>query len=250
LEVAAVPYYRTEITAGRTIEVIKSYSRRIGDHKPRGGRDKPTQEEMQQVNRRNAETRLRRLINTNFGYGDYHLVLTYRKDQRPDPAEARKKITKFLRQLRRTYKKIGEELKYIVVTEYEKKAIHHHLIINGVDANINKIVRDCWEWGSPHFTPLDDTGQYKELAAYFIKETAETYKKKDGGARQRYSCSRNLVKPVTKTTVIEKASKWIEDPKPKKGYYIDKDSTYNGTDWSGRPIQYYTMIKLPDPHGG
>ena len=34
-----MPYYRTEITAGKTIEVIKSYSKRIGDH--RNGESKP-----------------------------------------------------------------------------------------------------------------------------------------------------------------------------------------------------------------
>ena len=122
---------------------------------------------------------------------------------------------------------------------------------NGVNANINKIVRDCWEWGSPHFTPLDDTGQYKELAAYFIKETSKTYKENDGGAKQRYSCSRNLVKPVTKVTIIKKAEKWLDEPKAKKGYYIDKDTVYNGVNpFNGRPIQYYTMVRLPDPGGG
>lgn len=246
-----MPYYRTEITAGKTVEVIKSYSKRIGDHRPRGGKEKPTAEEMEKVNRKNAEAKLRRLINANFGYGDYHLVLTYKKDLRPDPAEARKRITKFLRTLRREYKRRGEELKYIITTEYKNKAIHHHLILNGIEANVNKIVRDCWKWGSPHFTPLDDTGQYKELAAYFIKETDKTYKEHDGGARQRYSCSRNLIKPVTKVTIVKKAEKWLEDPKPKKGYYIAKETVYNGINpFNGRPVQHYTMIKLPDPGGG
>ena len=88
-------YYRTEIRAGKTIEVIKSYSKRIGANKQRGKKEKPTAEEMKKVNERNAEAKLRRLINANFGYGDYHLVLTYKKDLRPDPAEAKKRISKF-----------------------------------------------------------------------------------------------------------------------------------------------------------
>ena len=50
-----MPYYRTEITAGKTIEVIKSYSKRIGDHRPRGRKEKPTAEEMEKVNQKNAE---------------------------------------------------------------------------------------------------------------------------------------------------------------------------------------------------
>lgn len=243
----SMPYYRTEITAGKTIEVIKSYSKRIGDHRPRARKEKPTAEEIKKINQRNAEAKLRRLINANFGYGDYHLVLTYKKDLRPDPEEAKKRIAKFLKILRREYKKRGEELKYIITTEYKNKAIHHHLIVNGIEANVNKIVRDCWEWGSPHFTPLDDTGQYKGLAAYFIKETSKTYKENDGGAKQRYSRSRNLVKPVAKVTIIKKAEKWLDDPKAKKGYYIDKETVYNTINpFTGKPMQYYTMIKLPD----
>ncbi len=247
-----MPYYKTEITAGKTIEVIKSYSKRLGDHRPRQGKEKPTAEEMERINQKNAEARLRRLINANFGYGDTHLVLTYKKENRPDPAEGKERITKFIRILRREYKKLGEDLKYIHVTEYENKAIHHHLIINGIgNANINKLIRDCWAWGTPHLTPLDDTGQYKDLAAYFIKETSKTFRKDDGGHKQRYSCSRNLIKPVTKTTIIKKAAKWLDEPKAIKGYYIDKDTVYNGVNpWNGRPIQYYTMVKLPDPGGG
>lgn len=246
-----MPYYKTEIKAGKTIEVIKSYSKRIGVSKSRSEKEKPTAEEMEKVNQKNAEAKLRRLINANFGYGDYHLVLTYKKELRPTPAEAKDRITKFLRVMRREYKKQGEQLKYIVVTEYKNKAIHHHLIINGIDLNINKLLRQCWEYGTPHITPLDDTGQYKELAAYFIKETSKTFKENDGGAKQRYSCSRNLTKPIKKTTLIKKAEKWLEEPKPKKGYYIDKDTVYNGVNpFNGRPIQYYTMIKISDPGGG
>ncbi len=237
-----MPYYRTEIKAGKTIEVIKSFTKKIGKKK-RGKRENQTTEEMEKINQKNAEARLRRIINENFGVGDYHMVLTYKKDLRPDQEEAKDRISKFLRKLRKEYKKLECELKYVVVTEYENKAIHHHLIINGIEANINRIVRECWKWGSPHFTPLDDSGQYKDLAAYLIKETSKTFKK-DGCTKQRYSCSRNLRKPEKKVTVI-KAEKWVEDPKPKKGYYIDKDTVYNGINpFNGTAIQYYTMVEL------
>ena len=45
-----MPYYRTEIKAGKTIEVIKSYSKRIGVSKSRSEKEKPTAEEMEKVN--------------------------------------------------------------------------------------------------------------------------------------------------------------------------------------------------------
>lgn len=241
-----MPYFKTVIVAGKTIEVYKGYTRKLGDHRPRSGRKKPTAEEMEKVNQKNAEARLRRLINANFGYGDFHLVLTYRPELRPEPASAKNNIIKFIRKLRAEYKKLGEDLKYIHVTEYKTTAIHHHLIINDVDnKNISKLVRKLWEYGNPKFTSLDGTGQYKRLAEYLIKETSKTFKSHEGGHMQRYSCSRNLKKPVSKTTVIKNAKRWSQTPKAKKGYYIDKETVENGISlWTGRPFQRYTMIKL------
>lgn len=242
-----MPYYKTEIKAGRTVEVIKSYTRRIDKFKHREDKDKPTPEEMEKVNQKNAEAKLRRLINANFGLGDYHLVLTYKREDRPDPAEAKKRFANFIRKLRREYKKLGVDLKYIIATEY--KPIHHHIILNGIDANILKVLRQCWPYGTPHLTPLDDTGQYSKLAEYLIKETSKTFRDNDGGTKQRYSHSRNLIVPKPKITRVE-ASRWLEDPKPVKGYYIDKDSVHNYINpFTGKKMQQYTMVMLPDDTG-
>ena len=238
-----MPYYKTTIVAGRTIEVIKGYSKMIGNHNKRSARRNKTPEEVERINQRQAEARLRRLINANFGEGDIHLVLTYKKNDRPDPAEAKKRIDKFIRRLRTRYKKLGVELKYIHVTEYATSAIHHHLIINSIDSNLNKLIRECWPHGSPHLTPLDDTGQYKDLAAYLIKETSKTFKDPEAVHKQRYSTSKNLKKPHVKTVLID-SERWREDPKPIKGYLIDKTSVENGvSEWSGRRFQRYTMIR-------
>ena len=154
--------------------------------------------------------------------------------------------------MRKEFKKIGEELKYINVTEYKNKAIHHHLIINHIEGqDVARMVRRLWKFGRPDFKFLDDTGQYKDLAAYLIKETSKTYKENDGGHKQRYSCSRNLIMPTPKTEIVKKAAKWLPDPKPIKGYYIDKDTVYNGVDpFTGREYQHYTMVKLDYGGGG
>ena len=63
-----------------------------------------------------------------------------------------------------------------------------------------------------------------------------------------YTRSRNLITPVPKKKII-KRKRWATDPKPKKGYYIVKDSIVNGfnpvTDY---PYQHYTM-RLIEPGG-
>lgn len=240
-----MPYFKTTVEAGATIEVYKSYTKRVGV-KVKGSKEKPTPEEMEKVNQINAERTLRLKINANFGVDDPFITLTYRKNERPTPEEAKKNIKKLLDSLRKKYKDMGADLKYINVTEYQNKAIHHHILINHIaGADVSKWVRDLWKFGRPDFKYLDDTGQYKDLAAYLIKETSKTYKENDGGHKQRYSCSRNLIMPTPKTEIIKKAKKWAADPKPIKGYYIDQDTVYNGIDpFTGREYQRYTMIRI------
>lgn len=243
-------YFKTTITAGKTIEVHKSFTKFEGKRKRSGNCDL-SPEQIEKINELNAEAKLARKINANFTEGDFHLILTYKKELRPLPHQAKKNICEFMRNMRREYKKFGAEFKYIQVTEYETTAIHHHLVINDVEGQrIEKLVRSLWKFGGPKFVPLDHSGQYRELAEYLIKETARTHKKKDGGQMQRYSCSRNLINPKPKTKIIKRATSWQADPKPIKGYYIDQNTLHNGVNpFTGREYQRYTMIKIPERKG-
>ena len=238
-------YFKTSVKAGATIEVTKSYTKRVGV-KARGNREKPTAEEIEKVNQMNAERTIRLKINHNFGVDDPFVTLTYRKGERPEPEAAKKNIEKLIDGLRKKHKRVGAVLKWVCVTEYQNKAIHHHLLVNHIEGqDVSKWIRDLWKFGRPDFKYLDDTGQYRDLAAYLIKETSKTFRAKDGIRRQRYSCSLNLAMPAPKTEIISKAKKWLPDPKPVKGYYIDRDTVYNGVDpFTGRAYQRYTMIRI------
>ena len=79
-----MPYIKETYTCGAYVEIRKYYSSRYGKKGgKRGPYREPTIEEMELINERNAAKQLRRLIETNFTYGDYHIVLTYRKSDRP-----------------------------------------------------------------------------------------------------------------------------------------------------------------------
>lgn len=226
------------------MEVEKYHTARYGKKGIRPEeKKKPTPEQMEKVNERNAIKKLRRLMNANFGENDYHTVLTYRKEERPDPEEARKRLKRFLGKLRKEYRKKEKELKYIVVTEYQGKAIHHHLLLNNIEGT-DKMLKDLWIYGRPHNTLLDDSGQYGDLAAYFVKETQATFRDPGNPSKLRYSCSRNLKKPTVKIKVI-KSNEWRNQPKPVKGYEMINDSLTSGiSEVTGYGFQYYMMRRI------
>lgn len=236
-------YKQIEYKAGATVEIIKCIPRRR--RKGEVSRKK-TREEMQEANMRQAARRLARKINANFKPGDWHVTLTYR--EKPSNEEAQKSISSFLDKMRDRYKRRGYQFKYVLVTEYKSKRIHHHIILNNINdgkKTTSDFIRETWkEKGNPKFVPLYDCGEYQKLAEYFVKETERTFRDEESPFKQRFSCSRNLVipKPDVKLRKVKKS--WEMNPKPRSGYYIVEDSLYNGFDWMGYPYQRYVMVKI------
>lgn len=203
--------------AGKVIDVeIKVPS---GNHKgKRAAKTCITSEKVEKNNERLAEKQLTRLINANFSHKDSHIVLTYKIA--PTQKQAAASLKKFLRKLRDEFKKMGMELKYIVVTEFVNKRIHHHLIINTQDT---ALLTKLWKEGYVNMKALDESGDYAKLASYFIKESRHTFRYEGSQHKRRYSHSRNLIKPKVKRQEVSEKLLW-EDPKPIDGYYIPKDS--------------------------
>nr|DAV58387.1 MAG TPA: protein of unknown function DUF1424 [Caudoviricetes sp.] len=236
-------YYITRKIEGDVIRVYKHYNKNA-PNPDRGQREKATPEEIEKINQINAEKKLTGLLNANFEEGDSHVVLTYKKETRP-PIELARKISKmFLQNLRRVYRQNGCILKYVFVTEYENKAIHHHIVVNDLKgANVLREIQKLWKgYGGTKITALYGM-DFEGLAKYLIKETSKTFRKKDGRQRQRWSCSRNLKKPIT-FEEVSKAARWLKEPKAPKGYFIPKSSIHNGIDWNGKPYQTYKLIRI------
>lgn len=225
-------------------EVERHHSGRYGKHTQPGPARKPTPEEMKRINERNCIRTLRRKIQANFDEEDLFLTLTYKAASRPDVKEARKRLKNFLNRLRKIWKKEGQKLKYIVVTEYLNKSIHHHLILNDLpDGSGPKRLNRIWKVnGATHNKYLYEDGHYERLASYLVKETNKSFRSAGNPARLRYSCSRNLVNPKPKVIKLKKDD-WPEDPKAPKGYYLDKSSLVNGIDRRGYRYQYYRLIR-------
>lgn len=235
-------------------EVENIFSGRYGKRTPPSGRRAPTPEEQERINEQQCIRKLRRKIHANFDKDDLFETLTYGRDRRPDPKGAAHELRLLLNRLRGIWKRAGTDLRYIVVTEYKSKSIHHHLIVNDLpDGTGAKKIAQSWSRnGHANTKYLYEDGQYEQLAAYLIKETSKTFRDPDNPSKLRYSCSRNLVTPVAKTRIL-KRDDWPEEPRVPKGYYLEKDSLVNGVNKMGYKYQYYRLIKIggqKPQHGG
>ena len=226
-------YMKKTVVAGKTMEVEK-YLLYPKPRRLRSEKSSPTSEQMAKVNERNAGKKLRRLINANFGEGDLHLVLTYRGEA-PTPEEAKEHLRRFCRRMRKLYADAGQEMKYVLVTEYQKTRIHHHMIVNKADVSE---IRKLWEHGFLRLSVLDDTGDYHQLADYLIKETRKTFR--DSPTKKRWTASRNLIRPKERVKTIKR--KRFREPPPESigGYRLTHWENWADA-WTGEvhQVAYY-----------
>ena len=243
-----MPYIHETVIAGKTIEISKYYSHRYKcKNAIRSKSIENTKEAQERKNYKRQEKKLTRLINTNFKENDYHVVLNYKKEERPATIEDMKNdMRQFLKSLRGVCKKNDIDLKYIYVAERGKKgALHFHMVINKIDPGI---LTSIWKKGRVNIHMLDNTGQYKDLAAYLLKFTKEHKQEAKKLSGKAWSSSRNLKKPLIIKKIINKHDFFKEKVSiPKKyrnEYYLQKDSIYNGFHYeTGYKFFTYTLIK-------
>lgn len=168
-------------------------------------------------NDRRARTGLTAAIRDNFSPTDYAVTLTYDPFRVPQSrAEGNQSIQTYLRRLRTSRAKRGEELRYVYVTEEghpirtpdpqfgpdrpETERLHHHAVISGGDRYAGEELAALWHGGGyVRAVPLDP-GHAARLARYLSRETG----KRDCG-RRRWNGSRNLM--LHNPTDLEKRGK-------------------------------------------
>lgn len=174
-------------------------------------RCRPTSEIQKKLNQRNAAKRLTRIVHMNFTSRDLALHLTYDPAHTPESAEdALRIVQNYLRTLKRRYRKIGVEFKYILSTEKGGRGgrIHHHLIISGgLDRDT---LESLWGRGYANSKRLQFSDEGVSGLTHYITKDDASYK--------RWSGSRNLVQPEAATSdgkltmdEIEELAEAVED---------------------------------------
>lgn len=207
-----------------------------------------TPEAMKKRNEKASEAMLRMLIDNNFNTNDCYLTLTYR-EQPATWDDAKKDIQNFIRRLKRRYKKLGKELKYIYVAE-GKIRIHFHMIINNAELYSDEI-NELWTHGMHKLMLYQGRAEDAvKLARYFIKEKRSAcYSEKENTFKRRWNSSKNLEKPKVKTEIL-KPSEWRDYIQPPNGYYVETDSVVEDVSEEGYPYRFYRLIKIEEVKSG
>ncbi len=243
-----MPYIEETCEAGQTLEICRYFTYRIHTKgEKREPRGKPTPEAQKRVNQRKAETELRRLMNANFRDGDFLVRLDFFKQNAPPGSkEMQELISKAMRNLKDAVKRDGLDLKYLYVKEVGPRGGRHiHAMLTKIDPGL---LQKCWPHGGIHIDPLNSGGQYRRIAAYFIKYALRTEETEGELVGKRWYPSRNLVRPKAEKKVIP-AKKFREEAKTRKGYTLEKESVKSGiSEFTGYAYLSYTLIK--DQEGG
>lgn len=229
-------YIKSVTKAGSVTDVVVYHDPKHNSPKrPRSKNRSKTTETQKKHNDRRSKKTLFYLISANYKADDLYLTLTYRGKEPPPPENAKERIGKFLRDLRRIYHKYGIPLKYIITTEASR--VHHHLLINNIGIGIAKI-KKLWDAGFSKIQLFGGEKEDSERLANYMDKAEKKHRKRN------WSCSQNLIHPKPVKTVVP-ASTWREPIKPPKGYYLDKDSVQRGETALSYPYLSYRLIKLP-----
>ncbi len=222
---------KVTIIAGRLREVYMYTPPNIHDTgSRRAEKQKATTAAQKKLNYKTAQKSLALLLYANFTDRDLFVTLTYSDENLPkNYKDAKKNIKKFVRALRDTRKKNGDDLKYIYTTEskHGDGRIHHHMVMNATKRNDLEEIISLWQ-GCPdqgidveRLAAGDTAGRdYFTLARYMTKESNE---EKPNGA-QMYTTSRNMIRP-------KKYYEWVNESEiiatPKGAQELEREVFHN-----------------------
>lgn len=233
-------YKQKEYRLGNAIEYEEYHDGQCREPgQKRKGKEKPTKQQVALRNQKNKENKARRKLRIHFKTDDYFSRLSYRVDERPcDMKAALKDFSAFRRKMDREYKKRGYKLKFMRNIEVgTKNGWHVHIIVNRIP-DTDLILKKAWPHGIVHNQLIYDSGSFAKLAAYITKTPLTDPRLREAN----YNTSKNLPIPDPKPRVIRWKS--FHKIKPPKGYYLEKETYYEGINAMGYKYRTYTFLRF------
>ena len=101
------------------------------------GKSGKSSQAQKNLNDKRSKRRFVQIANTNFGTNDFHISATYNNEHLPmSLEEAEKNVHNYLDRIKRRMKReTGEDLKYMLVTEYTPEEEEGQLTLQGIDSD-------------------------------------------------------------------------------------------------------------------
>lgn len=238
-------YKRRRWKYGNIIEIKESHTARCGaPGQPREKKTRPTPEAVKKQNQRRKEEQTSRIVKANFEEGDLVRTLTFRKENRPkDMEEAQAVFKSFYGRLRREYRKRYYDLYWIASIENTPRGSWHiHFVCNKI-FGASDIIKELWDGnGGVYDQTLKDL-QGRDIGKYMAKTPESTEKGEHRVTEAKLTHSRNLTIPKPEEKTIT-GWRMTDLPRPPRGYYLVKDSLYEGVNADGYPYRGYKFKRL------
>lgn len=227
------------IQTGKIIEVHIPERPTIINHFPRTKKkdsqiDRSEEYQIRRLNK--SRNTLKMLVEANFDNNSKFVTLTFRNTDEFDinnPEICKTKVRLFIRKL----KLIKQDLKFIFITEFQKRgAVHYHLLTDLQYIN-NEELGLIWGHG---FIKINRIDKAKNLGNYVSKYmTKESFDLRLKNIRS-YETSRNLVRPV-----VYQSSEAIKIVKKYKLTQLNPEKMFEYTsEYNGKVIKLrYTLDK-------
>lgn len=255
-------HIRRKYRMPNTIEVQEFNSHKCPGDAKRKEKTGETPERMKRNNQKRKERECSRMVEKYFNDDDNVMTLTYAEEKRPkDMQECLKHFQSLVAYLRREYAKRFYELFWIRNVEVgPANAWHIHMIVNRIDGT-EFLINDWWtaKFGGVYNQYLKnltaqgaDIGQYMAKTPFSTQMEEEDQKgqdkkeKKPNGHRvvqTSWNHSRNIRKVQPEDKIISGHS-MHDEPRCPKGWYMDKDSYYEGENADGYPYRTYTFRRI------
>ena len=239
-------YMQKKYRYGNCIEVKQYHTARYGaPGQPRQKKTKPTPEAVKKQNQRRKEERTARIIGANFTEGDYVRTLTFAPAQRPsDMKEAQEIFKAFYQRLRREYRKRYFDLLWLANIECTPGgAWHIHFICNAIFGGAD-IIKELWQHGGVYDQLIRDiTRTGKDLGSYMAKTPDSTVEGEHKVVESKQTHSKNLIIPKAEEKLIS-GWKLKDAPRIPKGWYLIKESYFEGTNMDGYKYRTFKLARL------
>lgn len=197
----------------------------------RAAKTKESTPAQKKLNNKKAVRQFVRIINENFGWGDFGVELTFDKEHLPNSKEeVRHELKNYFKRLRNGIKSQGgnpDEFKYVYVTsdrdgkDHSKiTRLHVHLFMKGIDRDL---IEDKWNAGYVNTDKLrcDETGLTGKAKYYSTQGMADDNLEKN---HRTWGKSNNVIvpQPVVSDRAITRyqMDRIINDPSD--GAYVEK----------------------------